>query len=236
MSENFVEAPAKGGAWDAVKRLSLFLLVAVAGVALSHYAKLGDYLSTNSILELAGKMGPHGVAIIFLAGAITPLLFLPRWPIAFLAGLLYGVLWGTLLASVASTLGAWLHFVLSRSLLAPASERIKRRFGWNRLNVPREKQFIMVFLLRAFPLSSFVATNILAGALKLSQGRYLVASFLGMLPTSVMYAVWGKLLKKPDSHFYWVAIGAVVLIVIGSVLARRYIGPLLRPSPDRATD
>ncbi len=237
MSDNVEDFSAKGGALDALRRLGIFLLVAVVGVAVSHYANLGDYFSAKAILELSDRLGPYGVAIIFAAGALTPLLFLPRWPIAFLAGLLYGVVWGTLLASVASTLGAWLHFMLSRSLLAPASDRLKRRFGWERLTIPQEKQFATIFLLRAFPLSSFVATNILAGVLKLSQRRYIAASFLGMIPTSIMYAVWGKLLKMPEPHFYGVAIGAVILIVIGSVAARRYIGPLLRPAPkNTATD
>lgn len=218
----------------ALRRLALFLLIAVAGVALSHFTKIGDYFETGSISGLADRLGPHGVLVIFVAGAVTPLMFLPRWPIAFLAGLLYGVGWGTLLATAASTVGAWLHFVLSRTLLAPASEKIKQRFGWQHLDIPREKQFMVLFLLRAFPLSNFVATNILAGALKMSRSRYLFATFFGMIPSSVMYAAWGKLMKKPDSQFYGVAVLAVVLIVVGSVLAQRYIAPWLRPPPAKS--
>lgn len=230
------DAAGRGGVWSAVKRLGLFLLIALAGVAVSHFTHLGDYVSAGSMAELAERMGPHGVSIIVLAGVLTPLMFLPRWPIAFLAGLLYGVVWGTLLATVASAGGAWLHFMLSRTLLAPASERMRRRLKLEHLNIPRDKQFITLFLLRAFPLSSFVATNVLAGALKLSRSRFILASFLGMLPSSLMYAAWGKVMKQPEPHFYGLAVLAVILIVGGAVLAQRYLRPWLRPSADRGAE
>lgn len=234
MAEEHTEVRSSSGAVDALRRLGVFLCLAMAGVALSHYTKLGSYFNVSSISDVSSKLGPHGVAIIFVAGAITPLMFLPRWPIAFFAGLLYGIVWGTLLATVASTVGAWLHFVLSRTLLAPSSERLKRRFGWEHLDIPREKQLMAVFLLRAFPLSSFVATNILAGALKLSRSRYLIATFFGMIPSSLMYAAWGKLMKKPDAHYYGVALVAVVVIVVGAVFARRHLAPWLRPPAKQA--
>lgn len=231
MADSSSSVLAKDGAGGAMRRLALFLLVAVAGVVVSRYTHLGSYFNAASVRELADRMGPHGVGIILAAGALTPLLFLPRWPIAFLAGLLYGVGWGMVLATVASTIGAWLHFLLSRSLLAPASERAKRRFGLEHVTIPRDKQFLALFLLRAFPLSSFVATNLLAGALKLSRSRYLAATFLGMLPSSWMYAAWGKLMKQPDPHFYGVAVLALVLVIAGAIGAQRYLAPWFRAPP-----
>ncbi len=226
------KALAGGGAGGAMRRLAVFLAVALAGVALSRYTHMGSYFNAGSVRGLADRLGPNGVAIILAAGALTPLMFLPRWPIAFLAGLLYGVGWGTLLATAASTAGAWLHFLLSRSLLAPASERAKRRYGFEHLTIPRDKQFLVLFLLRAFPLSSFVATNLLAGALKLSRSRFLAATFLGMLPSSWMYAAWGKLMKQPDPHFYGVAALALVLIVAGAVAGQRVLAPWFRAPPE----
>jgi uncharacterized membrane protein YdjX (TVP38/TMEM64 family) len=221
---------ARLAAASALRRLALFLIVAVAGVWASHFTHLGEQLTASSMEEFAARLGAHGVALLLVLGIVTPLMFLPRWPIAFLAGLLYGVGWGMLLATAASTIGAWLHFMLSRSLLAPMSDRILKRLGWDRLKIPRDQQFMTLFLLRAFPLSSFVATNVLAGALRLSRGRFLAATFLGMLPSSWMYASWGKLLKKPDPHFYGVAAMSVGLIVVGAVAAGKYLAPWFRPS------
>lgn len=224
------QSNSRAAAIGAIRRLGLFLAVAIAGVWISHATHIGQYFNVSSMQELSDRLGTHGISIIVGLGVLTPLMFLPRWPIAFLAGLLYGIGWGTLLATAASTVGAWLHFMLSRTLLAPASERLKKRMGWEHLRIPREKQFMTLFLLRAFPLSSFVATNVLAGALRLSRGRFITATFLGMLPSTWMYAAWGKLMKKPDPHFYGLAALAVILIVGGAVGAQRYLAPYFRPS------
>jgi uncharacterized membrane protein YdjX (TVP38/TMEM64 family) len=108
--------------------------------------------------------------------------------------------------------------------------RLMRKYRVEHLNIPKEKQFMVIFVLRAFPLSSFVATNVLAGALKMSRSRYVLASFLGMIPSSVMYAAWGKLMKKPDPHFYALAIVCLAVIVVGTVMAQKFVYPWLKDS------
>lgn len=223
-------AQSRAEIWAAVRRLGLFLLVAVLGLVISHTTRVGDLLSVDKMTHWATRLGPRGPLYLLLAGLITPLMFLPRWPIAFLAGLLYGVSWGTALAVVASTGGAWLNFWLSRTLLAPMSDRLRKRYRIEHLTVPRDRQFLVLFTLRAFPLTSFVMTNLIAGALKLSRSRYLGATFLGMIPSTVLYASAGKLMKKPDPHFYVFAGIALVLMVVGAVVARRWVKPLLRRS------
>jgi uncharacterized membrane protein YdjX (TVP38/TMEM64 family) len=218
--------------WSAVRRLGLFLVVAAVGLVISHTTQVGDLLSVEKMTGWADRMGPRGPLLIVAAGLITPMLFLPRWPIAFLAGLLYGVIGGTALAVVASTGGAWLNFWLSRTLLAPMTDRLRRKYRIEHLTVPRERQFLVLFILRAFPLTSFVMTNLIAGALKLSRSRYIAATFLGMIPSTVLYASAGKLMKKPDPHFYAVAGLALVLMVVGAVAARRWVQPWLRRPED----
>ena len=206
-----------------LRRLGGFLAIALAGLAISHFTPHGDLLTVDGITRLAGRMGRWGVVVILLAGVLTPLAFLPRWPIACLAGFLYGVTWGTVLSTVASAGGAWLHFALSRSLLAPLMDRLRHRYRLDRYHIPPDKEFLALFLLRAFPLSSFVATNLLAGMLKLDGRRFLAASLLGMIPSSLMYAAWGKLMKKPSADFYLLAVASLVVIVVGAVLAQKVL-------------
>ena len=222
-SDKELEPPREGSPFRALRGVGIFLLVAALGIALVHFLPTGSLLTAEGITKLAEGLGAWGPAVIVLAGVITPLLFLPRWPIAFLAGLLYGVAAGTFLATAASTLGAWLHFSLSGKLLAPAADRLRKKYKLEKYNIPRDKEFLAIFVLRAFPLSNFVATNLLAGALKLEPRRFILASFLGMIPSSVMYAAWGKLLKKPSGEFYAVALGSLVFIVLGTLLAQRVV-------------
>jgi uncharacterized membrane protein YdjX (TVP38/TMEM64 family) len=208
-----------------LKELLLFLLLAVGLVLISVYTPVGKFFSLDNISQIAGRLGYWGAYILILAGILSPLLFLPRWPIAFVAGLLYGVAWGTLLATAASTLGAILHFVLAKSLLAPLSDRLRKRYAITSAPIPREKAFLVLLFLRAFPLSNFVATNLLAGAMKVHFGAFMAASFLGMLPSSLMYAAWGKLLKKPSASFGALAAISLLFIVAGTLVAQKYFYP-----------
>jgi uncharacterized membrane protein YdjX (TVP38/TMEM64 family) len=231
MSPNEQGAPAERGGWrgtwKSLRGVFAFVAIASAGAFASHCAPVGRYLTIDSMTEVAGNLGAYGPLLIAVLGLVTPLLFLPRWPLAFVSGLLYGIAWGTLLSTVASTLGAWLHYSLSRTFLAPSSDRLRAKYGLQKLTVPPERQFAFIFLLRAFPLSSFVATNLMAGALSMRPRRYIAASFLGMIPSSVMYAAWGKLLKKPDGSFYAVAVLVLCLMIAGILAAQKYLRPML---------
>jgi uncharacterized membrane protein YdjX (TVP38/TMEM64 family) len=209
-------------------RLILFVAIALAAIVACAFTPIGDYLSKESISRLAESLGWGGPVVVILAGIVTPMLFLPRWPIAFISGLLYGIVWGTLLSNVASTLGAYVNFVLAKTLLGPATDRLRDKYDIARLEIPRDKAFVVLFLIRAFPLSNFVATNLLAGALRIHLWTYMTSTFLGMLPSSLMYASWGKLLKKPSGEFYWVAAFTVLMVVGGAIVAQRYLHPWLK--------
>ena len=218
------EVPASGP----IGRLAAFLVLSAIFLALSLFTPAREWFSLDRITAWSGTLGAWGPAVLLLLGLVTPLLFIPRWPIAFVCGLLYGTLWGTVLANVASTLGAVLHYALSRSLLAPWCRRLLERRRSRLLDIPRDRAFLALFVLRAFPLSNFVATNILAGTLRIPLRTYITASFLGMIPSSLMYAAWGKLMKKPSPAFYAVAVASLVFIVGGTLLARRHLGRGMR--------
>jgi uncharacterized membrane protein YdjX (TVP38/TMEM64 family) len=207
----------------AIKRLAAFLVVAALGLAVSHFTPHGGHLTLDKITALAGRLGAWGPLFILAAGIVTPLLFLPRWPLAFLGGLLYGVVGGAMLATFASTLGAWLHFTLSSTLLAPFSDRLRRKYNLDRFVVPPHKEFTAIFIMRAFPLSNFVATNLVAGALRMNRSKFVLASFLGMIPSSLLYAAGGKLLKKPSPGFYVLTGLAFLLMVAGTVYAEKLV-------------
>ena len=61
-------------------------------------------------------------------GALGPLLFLPRWPVCFVGGMLYGIVWGSVIGNVAGLLGAWLHYTVSLFLVSDSSEHLLHKF------------------------------------------------------------------------------------------------------------
>ena len=217
------EAPPEG-----LKRLTAFAVLSALFVALSLCTPAREWFRVARIEQLAESMGLWGPVLIVALGTFSPLLFLPRWPIAVVCGLIYGAVWGTVLANAASTLGALLHYGLSRSLLAPFSQRWLARLRPDFREIPPDKAFLALLFLRAFPLSNFVATNILAGSLGIPFRTYLAATFLGMIPSTLMYAAWGKVLKQPTAGFYVIALLSLVFIVIGTVIAQKRFLPWLK--------
>lgn len=213
---------------NGLQKLFVFIAFAVIAIALSMFTPLGSFFSVENIEHIVSDLGCWGPGVIILLGLFSPLLFIPRWPLAFAGGLLYGLVPGVLLATFSSTLGAVLQYYFASNLLAPAARRVLAKFKLSEGSIPAGKIFIVFFFLRAFPLSNFTATNLLAGAMKVRLIPYIAASFLGMLPSSIMYASWGKLMKKPSSATYWVAFLSVAFIVGGCIIVKKKFYPWLK--------
>ncbi len=207
---------------DIAKPLS-FVALAIIGICIGFFTPLKEYLTIDSIRSFAETLGLWGPVTLLVIGAIAPLLFLPRWPICFISGMLYGVIWGTVIANFASLLGAWIHYVTAKKLVSDSSEKLLNKFNLNINKLRDMNSFWAIFILRAVPVSNSAATNVLAGALKISTVSYLLASFLGMIPSTIMYVAWGKLMKKPDPEFYAVAVGIVAIMIIATIAVRRFI-------------
>lgn len=225
-----IVAPIADQGW--LRRLLIFALIAAVLLAASRLTPFGERFTEAQLTDALERAGSWGPVAIVGVGLFAPLLFLPRWPIAVVAGLLYGLGWGSLLANTASTLGAWLHFGLARGLLFPAAERIRRRYGLRAAEQLQDRSvFLALLLLRAFPLSNFVATNLLAGALKIKPRLYISATFLGMIPSTLMYAALGKAVKTQAGRPYLVLAGSLLLLLsAGAWLASRHLRRSLAPA------
>ena len=204
-------------------KLLVFLLIALAGIAISIFTPLRQYLTIESVREFSRELGARGPAALLIFGAFGPLFFLPRWPVCFAGGMLYGIVWGSVIGNVAGLAGVMLHYAASRFFVSTGSERLLKKFHMDPSRLRKENAFWIIFLLRAIPVSNSAMTNVLAGALKMSVGSYIVSSFLGMIPSTVMYAAWGKLMKKPDADLFILALGILLTMMLGTLAARRYV-------------
>jgi uncharacterized membrane protein YdjX (TVP38/TMEM64 family) len=205
------------------RRLLPFAILSLLFAALGLAPAVREHLHVAALSNDAKALGPWAPLAIAIFAIVSPLAFIPRWPVAFLCGLIYGVGWGALLANVVSTLGAWLHFRLARGALGDTTARLRQAERWRAALADPHTAFLALFLLRAFPLSNFTATNLLAGALNMRGRVYLAATFLGMIPSTLLYACWGKLTRQPDARFYALLAGLFVALVIGAWLASRLL-------------
>lgn len=169
--------------------LLLILLLLVLLRCLDAEALLQQALSG---IDSVGRWG----FLLFVALYVLATVFLiPGLLLTLGAGVLFGVVKGTLVVSVASILGAVCAFLLGRSAVR---ERIATRIAKNpRFDaidraVAREGWKI-VLLTRLSPVFPFNLLNYAYGLTRISLRHYFWASWVGMLPGTVMYVYLGSL-------------------------------------------
>jgi uncharacterized membrane protein YdjX (TVP38/TMEM64 family) len=115
------------------------------------------------------------------------------------AGAVFGLLWGTLIVSFASSMGATLAFLASRFLFRDV---VKARFGHQLkeidAGIARDGAFYL-FTLRLVPLIPFFVINLVMGLTVLKTSTFYWVSQAGMLAGTLVYVNAGTQLAKIDS-------------------------------------
>ncbi len=143
------------------------------------------------------KQGTAGYGIYVVSYILATVLFLPGSILTIGAGLLFGVVKGSILVSIGSITGAALAFLVARYL---ARERIERKFGKNQKfaaidSAIGKEGWKIVFLLRLTPLLPFNVSNYLYGLTSVAFWPYVLASWVGMIPGTILYVYIGSLGK-----------------------------------------
>ena len=182
---------------ESLRALALLGLIAaaVAGlIVLSVNAPLRDALGESLGRYRGWAWGP----VIFAAVYALACLVLPGSLLTLAAGSLFGVVVGTAVVSLASVAGASLAFWLGGPL---ARGWVEKRLAGN----PRFRAldqavaaggFKIVLLTRLSPLFPFTLLNYAFGLTRVRFRDYLLASWIGMLPGTVMYVYLGSTVQE----------------------------------------
>ncbi|RLA36747.1 MAG: pyridine nucleotide-disulfide oxidoreductase, partial [Gammaproteobacteria bacterium] len=114
-------------------------------------------------------------------------------------GALFGLLWGTIIVSFASSIGATLAFLVSRFILR---DTVQNRFTGRlkTINEGIEKNgAFYLFTLRLVPIFPFFLINLLMGLTPIRTVTFYVVSQIGMLAATVVFINAGTQLAKLDS-------------------------------------
>jgi uncharacterized membrane protein YdjX (TVP38/TMEM64 family) len=182
----------------------LIVLAVVALVALFFLADLGrfltlEYLQTSraAIVTRVEAQPVAASAIYFAVYVLVTALSLPGAAVMSLAGgAVFGLVWGMVLVSFASSVGATLAFLISRSLL---HEWVRKRFGEYLEGIDRgfEKEGnFYLFSIRMVPLFPFFVVNLLMGLTRISAPAFYLVSQVGMLAATFVFVYAGTQLAQ----------------------------------------
>ncbi len=173
-----------------------------------------------------GVIGGLLYAVAYVAAA---LLFVPGAVLTVGAGFVFGLGWGTAIVSAASTTAATLAFVIARHLARDRVAALARRYEtFGAIDRAIEaKGWKVVGLLRLSPLVPFSVSNYLYGLTSVRLVPYAVASWVGMLPGTVLYVALGAAGgtvgtagRKSPVEWVLLAAGLLATLAVTVILAR----------------
>ncbi|MDG4558031.1 MAG: FAD-dependent oxidoreductase [Candidatus Contendobacter sp.] len=182
--------------------LALALLVgAFFAFDLGRFFNLDYFKSQQAAIEAWRAARPGLTAGLFFAVyvAVTGLSLPGAAILTLVGGAIFGLLWGTVIVSFASTMGATLAFLAARFVLR---DWVQGRFG-DRLKainagMEREGGFYL-FTLRLIPIFPFFVINLAMGLTPIRTWTFYWVSQVGMLAGTVVYVNAGTQLARIDS-------------------------------------
>ena len=215
-------------------RRLLLLFVAITAVGAFFAFDLGRWFSLDALksqqaaIEAWREANPWlTAAAFFVVYVAVTALSLPGAAIMTLAGgAVFGLLWGTVLVSFASSIGATLAFLAARFLLR---DWVKARFGPRIAAIDRgvEKEGgFYLFTLRLVPAFPFFMINLLLGLTPMRAWTFYWVSQVGMLAGTIVYVNAGTQLAGITSLSGILSpslLGSFALLGIFPLVAKKFV-------------
>ena len=159
----------------------------------SRYLPVQELLRES--LRWVGGLGFRGYLIFILIYIAACVLFVPGSVLTLGAGAIFGVVKGSILVSASATLGATCAFLVGRYVARDwVAKKIQTNDKFKAIDeaVAREGWKI-VGLTRLSPVFPFNLLNYAYGLTRVSVRDYFLASWIGMIPGTVLYVYIGSL-------------------------------------------
>ena len=185
----------------------LIIAMIVVAICSYYYFNLEKFLSLEYVQSHLDFMKVYKqqhfevfAAIFFLTYILVAALSIPGALILTItSGALFGLFWGIIISSFASSIGATLAFLASRLILREWVQN-KYRDYLVPINKGIEKEgAFYLFSIRMIPLFPFFVTNLLMGLTSISVSSFYLVSQIGMFLGTIVYVNAGTELSKITS-------------------------------------
>ena len=212
---------------SAIGRLVALIVIVIALFLVMKFLPVQQWLRTFS--DWVGQMGVTGIFIFIGVYVVATVLLAPGAILTIGAGFAFGLSKGFLAVSAGSTLGAALAFLVARFIAREKVEATaKGNEKFREIDKAIGKQGAkLIFLLRLSPLIPFNLSNYFYGLTGVKFWPYVLASWIGMMPGTLLYVYIGVAGKAAvsatagaeaarHSWEYWAltSIGLVATIIV----------------------
>jgi uncharacterized membrane protein YdjX (TVP38/TMEM64 family) len=219
------------------------MVAVVAAAIFLAFSRLPLKEWTGELLSWIQTLGPAAPAILIAIYILACVLLVPGSLITLGAGFLFGLTMGYVVVAIGSVAGATLAFLIGRTV---AREWISERVGENPKfravdEAVGQRGFYIVFLTRLSPLFPFTLLNYFYGITAVKLRDYVLASWIGMIPGTLMYVYFGSIVKtltelvtgtaaqgSGATILFWVGLVATVTVaVVVTRIAKRALNEVI---------
>ena len=150
----------------------------------------------KNILEGINGLGTLGYLAFIGVYVLATVFLIPAAILTLGAGVIFNVVKGSILVSIASTLAATVAFLIGRYFARGwVSKQIEKYAKFQAVDREVAKEgWKIVGLTRLSPFFPFVILNYAFGITQVSLKDYVLASWIGMMPGTIMYVYIGSLI------------------------------------------
>ncbi|ETX04696.1 TVP38/TMEM64 family protein [Candidatus Entotheonella palauensis] len=183
------------GSSSPLLRMLLLAALLILCAAIVYLSPLRQWLNPDSLDTLKlwiASMGAWGPLIFTLLTAAVVAAGAPRIWMAALGGFAFGWFAGAALALVGTLGGCWVAFTYARWL---GREWVQARVGkrLTKLNDLLQRHgIVMTLVLRSAPIGNSHVSNLMLALSPISRGSFMIGTALGVLPATVIYALFGS--------------------------------------------
>jgi uncharacterized membrane protein YdjX (TVP38/TMEM64 family) len=204
--------------------LVIIIIIIIAGII---FLPIKDWLIKS--LEWTQELGIWGPAFFVACYILACIFFIPGSVLTIGSGFIFKVIKGSITVSIGSTLGACAAFLVGRTIARKwIASKVAKNHKFVAIDEAVAQQgFKIVLLTRLSPVFPFNLLNYAFGLTKISFWKYALASWIGMIPGTIMYVYFGAGLRSltdvasgklekstAGTIFFWVGLIATIVVTL----------------------
>jgi uncharacterized membrane protein YdjX (TVP38/TMEM64 family) len=187
----------------------------------------------KSFNDWVSQMGVAGIFIFIGVYVAATVLLAPGLILTIGAGFAFGLWKGFLAVSAGATLGAALAFLVARFVARDKIEAMaKGNDKFRKIDTAIGKQGAkLIFLLRLSPVIPFNLSNYLYGLTSVKFWPYVLASWIGMMPGTLLYVYLGTVGKvgleaskggggRSPAEYAFLGVGLIATVIVTVIVTR----------------
>ncbi|MGL4498281.1 MAG: TVP38/TMEM64 family protein [Planktothrix sp.] len=147
-------------------------------------------------LDWVANLGFWGPVAFIIIYNLATILFVPGSLLTLGAGVIFGVVWGSIYVSIGSVIGATFAFLIGRYFARDwVTKKLENYEQFKAIDqAVSQEGWKIVGLTRLSPIFPFNLLNYAFGLTNVSLKDYFLASWIGMLPGTILYVYVGSLI------------------------------------------